>query len=124
MQLARELEARRLAAAGNVVILEGKRTGEVNRDRRRGNRRGRLDWTTMQALKAHVHNGRLVLDEPTDLPEGTEVELLALDDLDPEERARLLQAIDEGVDDVERGDHVDGFEFIAQLRASRESAGR
>jgi hypothetical protein len=24
----------------------------------------------MQPLKAHVHNGRLVLDEPTDLPEG------------------------------------------------------
>ncbi|HTQ03040.1 MAG TPA: hypothetical protein VMI54_04260 [Polyangiaceae bacterium] len=24
----------------------------------------------MHALKAHVHNGRLVLDEPTDLPEG------------------------------------------------------
>lgn len=24
-------------------------------------------------LKAHVHNGRLVVDEPTELPEGTEV---------------------------------------------------
>jgi len=24
----------------------------------------------MQPMKAHVHNGRLVLDEPTDLPEG------------------------------------------------------
>jgi hypothetical protein len=27
-------------------------------------------------LKAHVKNGRLVLDEPTDLPEGTEVDLV------------------------------------------------
>ena len=81
---------------------------------------------TMQPLKAHVKNGRLLLDEPTDLPEGTEVEVLALDDnLDPEERARLLRALDEGADDIERGDHVDGFELIAQLRAARrEAAGR
>jgi hypothetical protein len=30
----------------------------------------------MQTLRAHVHNGRLVLDEPTDLPEGEVVELV------------------------------------------------
>jgi hypothetical protein len=30
-------------------------------------------------LKARVKAGRLVVDEPTDLPEGTEVELLPLD---------------------------------------------
>ena len=29
--------------------------------------------------KAHVRNGRLLLDEPTDLPEGTEVDLVPLD---------------------------------------------
>jgi hypothetical protein len=29
-------------------------------------------------LKARVKAGRIVVDEPTDLPEGTEVELLAL----------------------------------------------
>ena len=34
----------------------------------------------MQALKAVVKNGRLVLDEPTKLPEGTEVELLSFDE--------------------------------------------
>ena len=31
---------------------------------------GELYLEAMQPLKAHVHNGRLVLDEPTDLPEG------------------------------------------------------
>ena len=42
----------------------------------------------MQALKAVVKNGRLVLDEPTNLPEGTEVELLSIDDaVDPDDRA-------------------------------------
>ncbi len=78
-----------------------------------------------QPLKARVHNGRLVLDEPTNLPEGAEVELVAVDDdFDPEERARLLAAIDEGIEDFERGDHVDGFELIAQMRAAREAPGR
>jgi len=79
----------------------------------------------MQPLKAHVHNGRLVLDEPTDLPEGTEVELMPVDDdFDPAERARLLQAIEEGAEDFERGDHMDGFEFVARLRARREAPSR
>ena len=42
-------------------------------------------------LKAQVRAGRLVLDEPTDLPEGTEVELTPVfdDDLRPEERQAL-----------------------------------
>jgi len=80
----------------------------------------------MRALKAHVKDGRLVLDEPTELPEGAEVELVAVedDDLEPEERARLLQAIEEGAQDIERGDHTDGFEFGAQLRARREASHR
>ena len=36
-----------------------------------GGRKARreLNLGAMQPLKAHVHNGRLVLDEPTDLPE-------------------------------------------------------
>jgi hypothetical protein len=61
--------------------------------------------------------------QPPELPDGTQIELLPVpvdDDLDPQERARLLQAIDEGIEDFERGDHMDGFDFIAQLRARRE----
>jgi hypothetical protein len=79
----------------------------------------------MQPLKAHVKNGRLVLDEPTDLPDGTEVELVLVDaEFDPGERARLIQAIEDGESDIERGDHVDGLELIARLRAKREAASR
>jgi hypothetical protein len=80
----------------------------------------------MQALKAHVIGGRLVLDEPTELPDGAEVELMAVDDEDfePDDRARLLDALEEGGQDFERGDHIDGFELVAQLRASREAASR
>lgn len=80
----------------------------------------------MQPLKAHVRNGQLVLDDPsTDLPEGSEVELVLVDDeFDPEERARLLQAIEEGAEDIERGDHVDGMDFANQLLARREATSR
>jgi hypothetical protein len=80
----------------------------------------------MHALKAQVKNGRLVLDEPTDLPEGQEVELVVLDDaeFEPEERARLLQAIEDGVEDIEKGDYVDGIEFANELLAKREAASR
>jgi hypothetical protein len=79
----------------------------------------------MHALKAIVKYGRLVLDEPTTLADGTEVELFAVDD-DPalDEKARRLRSIEDGFEDFEHGDHMDGFEFIAELRAKREAASR
>jgi hypothetical protein len=77
----------------------------------------------MQALKAHVRNGHFVIDEPTDLPEGTEVELQLVNvadpwaEMDPEERAELEEAIEEGARDFEKGDHMEARAFMAQLRA-------
>lgn len=73
----------------------------------------------MPPLKARVRNGRLVLDEPTDLPEGIEVPLVLADgdDMDDEERKALDEAILEGLDDVEAGRTVDAEEVIARLRA-------
>jgi hypothetical protein len=44
----------------------------------------------VHALKAHVKNGHLVVDEPTNLPDGAEVDIVVIDDnLDAEERAAL-----------------------------------
>ena len=79
----------------------------------------------MQPLKAHVHNGRLVLDEPTNLPEGEVVELVPLDEvlasggdyLDEEERERLHASIERGLDDVKAGRTVDAREVIKRLRS-------
>ncbi|MDQ2645519.1 MAG: hypothetical protein M3020_17005 [Myxococcota bacterium] len=79
----------------------------------------------MRALKAHVRDGHFVIDEPTDLPEGTEVELqlVAPEDLwagmDQEERAELDEEIEAGYRDLENGDVVDAREFLAQLRAKK-----
>jgi hypothetical protein len=86
----------------------------------------------MQPVKAHVRNGRLVLDEPTDRPEGEEVELVPLDEvlahgvdyLDDDERAALHRSIGEGIEDFERGDTEDAFEFLARLKARREDRDR
>ncbi len=85
------------------------------------------DGNRMRALKARVSGGRFVVDEPANLPEGTEVELTLVgpeDEFDPEERARLLKAIEEGEQEIERGEYVDGFELIARLRAGREADSR
>ncbi len=70
-------------------------------------------------LKARVHNGRFVLDEPTDLPEGTEVNLLPLDPgdwLDPEDRAALHRALAASQQDLEGGRLVDAEEVLRDLR--------
>lgn len=75
----------------------------------------------MQALKAHVRGGRLLLDEPTDLPEGAEVDVAVLaDGLTPEERAELHASLDRALEDSEAGRGVDAWDFIANYRARRE----
>jgi len=76
---------------------------------------------TMQPLRAHVRNGRLVLDEPTDLPEGEVVYLQPADDaddgLDVEERRALHHALDEGIAAARAGEHVDAEDFMRELLA-------
>ena len=75
----------------------------------------------MQALKAQVKNGRLVLDEPTDLPDGAEVEVVVIDDeLSPDERAALHTSLDRALDDSEAGRGMDAAEYLRQYRAGRE----
>ena len=88
--------------------------------------------TMMQPVKARVRNGRLVLDEPTDRPEGEEVEMVPLDEvlanggdyLDDEERQRLHRSIERGIEDVKAGRTVDARQVIAELRARASGEGR
>jgi len=71
-------------------------------------------------LKARVKSGRLVFDEPSDLPEGTEVELLALDPgdwLDAEDRTALHRALEESDEDVKAGRLVDADVVLRQIRS-------
>ena len=69
-------------------------------------------------IKARVRSGRVIVDEATDLPDG-EIYLvpLEMDDMSPEERARLEEAIEESVADEQAGRVEDFFAVIEQLRA-------
>ena len=65
-------------------------------------------------------NVGLVVDEPTDLPEGTEIELLALDPgdwLDEEDRAALHQALKDSDEDIKAGRLVDADVILRDLRS-------
>jgi hypothetical protein len=75
----------------------------------------------MMPLRARVQGGRLVFDEPVELPEGTEVDLVpvAEDELDDEDRRRLDAAIDRGLADARAGRTVPAEVVLAELRAKR-----
>jgi hypothetical protein len=77
--------------------------------------------TRMPALKARVENGRYVIDEPTTLPEGAEVQLQVLtgDELDDDERAALHASLERAADDSEGGLKMDAWEHLKQYRARR-----
>ena len=72
-------------------------------------------------FRARVRNGRLVLDEPTDLPEGEEVELVPADayDMDDDERAALHESLREGIRQMKAGETIDADVAMAELRAHR-----
>jgi len=79
----------------------------------------------MHALKTRVENGRIKLDEPTDLPEGKLVELVPLDevflgggdDLDDKERAALHRELEASMAEADAGELVDFDVVLAELRS-------
>lgn len=76
----------------------------------------------MSPLRARVENGRLVLDEPTTLPEGTVVELVADDegdDLTDEERCSLHETLSASMESVEAGRLRPAAEIVDELRRRR-----
>ncbi len=73
-------------------------------------------------LRGHVQDGKLVVDDPIDLPNGTHVQLALVDegdDLDDEDRARLHAAIETSRLELDAGLGIPAERVIAQLRASR-----
>jgi len=83
----------------------------------------RATLRVMNAPKIRVANGRIQIDEPTDLPNGTELYLVSAaqleggDDLDDAERAELHESIREGIEDMDAGRTVDAKTAIAELRS-------
>lgn len=73
----------------------------------------------MAPFRARVRNGRLVLDEPTDLPEGSTLDLViadSWDDLDDADRKALHEALDRSADDFAHGRTVAAEEVMKRLR--------
>jgi hypothetical protein len=72
----------------------------------------------MHVFKARVIDGHLTLKEPTDLPEGTELELVLTDDAD-EMSPELRAALERSVEQMKAGQLIDGDEVHRKLRALR-----
>jgi hypothetical protein len=76
----------------------------------------------MSPLRARVENGRLHLDEPTELPEGTELELVVDDDgddLTDQERQALHEALLTSLSSAEAGRSRPASALIDELRRRR-----
>lgn len=73
-------------------------------------------------LRARVTNGRIVLDEPTELPEGTVLELVPgveVDALDDEDREKLHAAIRRGLEQGRSGAARPVEEALGDMRKAR-----
>ncbi len=76
----------------------------------------------MISLRAKVRNGRLLVDEPTSLPEGTVLELVLDnegDELDAEERRVLNSAISKAWESAKAGRIRPAEAIIDELRARK-----
>ena len=74
----------------------------------------------MNRLRARVENDRLVLDEPTTLPDGTVLDLVLDDegdDLTDEQREALHQALTRSWDSADKGAIRPASAIIDELRA-------
>lgn len=71
-------------------------------------------------ITAMVRDGRIVVNAPTDLPDGTTVTLLPLDPgdwLDEANRAALHEALGQSEADVEAGRLEDAAEVLRELKS-------
>ena len=70
-------------------------------------------------IKGRVEGGRLKVDEPIDLPDGTEATLYLVDvgdDLTDAEREELHRLLEESEEDVKAGRLIDAEDVLKGLR--------
>jgi hypothetical protein len=76
----------------------------------------------MSPLRARVKDGRLVLDEPTALPDGTVIDLVADDDgddLTDQERRAMHEALSASWKSAEADQLRPASEILGELRRRR-----
>ena len=71
------------------------------------------------ALRAHVVNGRIVVDEPVDLPDGAEISVYlydaAGDGMSEEERSALQSALERSLAQADAGELIDADDVLDEL---------
>lgn len=75
----------------------------------------------MATLHARVQGGHIVVDETTDLPDGTEMTLLVVDrddEMTADERAELEADIERGRADITAGLGISAEDLLARVRSS------
>jgi len=78
----------------------------------------------MGPIRARVKNGRLIIDEPTDLPEGTVLDLVLDDEgdsLTSEERKALHGELRRGARESKKGKTKSATKVVSELRARRRA---
>lgn len=73
-----------------------------------------------ESSQGRVVNGRLVMDEPCDLPAGTELDLVVADDgdeMDEAERAALEDSIEKALEEAKAGKLIPADEVLSKLRS-------
>lgn len=110
-------QVQKLGVGAEVRRLDGGRV--ATEGGRQGHRELQLD---AMHLRAVVKQGRIVMDEPTELPEGTELVLAVAEDsdgMDDAERARLHESLRRSIAQAKAGQLIDGDKVIGKLLARR-----
>jgi hypothetical protein len=78
----------------------------------------------MSALRARVQAGRLILDEATSLPEGTEIRLVIdTEDLDASARQEIDKLLEEAEADRRAGRSFPAEDVLRELEAIERASG-
>jgi hypothetical protein len=79
----------------------------------------------VKTYRAYVRSARLVIDEPTELPEGTTIELVSVDDvlanggdvMDSRDRVALEQDLEASLTEAKAGQVQNLDEVLTDLRS-------
>ncbi len=75
----------------------------------------------MTIMPGKVVNGRVEVED-YELPEGADVKVYLRDERPVELTPELESELEASIDEIERGEYVDGDEFLRNLRSRRTRA--
>jgi hypothetical protein len=70
----------------------------------------------METRSGHIDKGVVVLDEPTEAPDGTKVTVLISVDVEVEASPEELEVIEAGLREASGAERINAREFLRELR--------